>query len=358
MEIKKDLMTSKERMQAFAKRQPIDRIPCKPNMGVTLSYFIGKSTYEHYHNPEIIAELEIALFKKFKHDGVGVGISLREVAEAMGTKVAYPVNGISYVEEPALKDINDLAKLSPINPYKDGKILIRLQALKLLNDAVSKEVNVGCSIPGPFTTASDLLGTEKFLKALIKSPKKVHQLLEIATESNYKIIDILADMGVGFTMADPVSSSSLISEKTFREFSMPYLKKCVDRMKQKSGRGTGIHVCGKSKAIWDGLVEAGIGTISIDNIEDLEEAKKAVGNKVCLVGNVPPVDIVKYGTYEDVVRESKLCINKAYDNPKGFILSTGCQIPINSPIENIQALMDTVRSYGVYPLKLDKEGIY
>lgn len=78
-----------------------------------------------------------------------------------------------------------------------------------------------------------------------------------------------------------------------------------------------------------------------------------MGDKVCLVGNVSPVDIVKNGSYEDVVQESKMCIKKAYDNPKGFILSTGCQIPINSPIENVQALMDTVRSYGVYPIKLD-----
>lgn len=353
MEIKKDLMTPKERMQAFAKGQPTDRIPCSPSMGGTLSSFIGRTIYEHYHNFEVIVELEIALFKKFRHDGVGVGISLGEIAEAMGTKVSYPQNGISYVEEPAAKNINDLSKLSPINPYKDGKIPIRLKALKMLNDALAKEVNVGFSMPGPFTTASNLLGVENFLKIIIKYPEKVHQILEIVTESNLKIIDIIADMGVGFSMADPVSSSSVISEKIYREFSLPYQKKCVDRMKQKSGEGTSIHMCGKSKKMWDGLVETGIVTLSIDNIEDLEEAKKAVGDKVCLVGNVPPVDIVKDGSYEEVVRESKLCIKKAYDNPKGFILSTGCQIPINSPIENVQALMDTVRSYGVYPIKPD-----
>lgn len=353
MEIKKDLMTPKERMQAFAKGQPIDRIPCNPSMGVTLSSFIGRNTYEHYHNPEVIVELEIALFKKFRHDGVGVGISLGEIAEAMGTKIYYPQNEISYVEEPVLKDINDVTKLSPINPYKDGKIPIRLKALKMLNDALSKEVNVGFGIPGPFTTASGLLGTENFLKIVFKFPEKVHQLLEIVTESNLKIIDIIADMGVGFSMADPVSSSSVISEKLYREFSLPYQKKCVDRMRQKSGKGTSIHMCGKSKKMWDGLVETGIASLSIDNIEDLEQAKRAVGDKVCLVGNVPPVDIVKNGSYEEVVQESKLCIKKAYDNPNGFILSTGCQIPINSPIENIQALMDTVRSYGVYPIKPD-----
>lgn len=354
MKIREDLMTPKERMQAFAKGQPIDRIPCKPSMGVTLSSFIGCTAYEYYHNPEVIADLEIALFQKFRHDGVGVGISLKEIAEAMGTKVVYPPNDISYLEEPKLKDIKDIDKLSPINPYKDGKIPIRLKALKMVNDALSKEVNVGCSIPGPFTTAANLLGMENLLKSLIQDPEKVHELLEIVVESNFRIIDIIADMGVGFGMADPVSCSSVISPKAFRKFSMPYQKRCVDRMRQKSGKGTSIHVCGKTKPIWGDLVETGIVSLSLDNIEDMEEAKKAVGHKVCLVGNVPPVDIVKFGSYEDVVRASKLCIKKAHNSQKGFILSTGCQIPINSPVENIQAMMDTVRSYGVYPIRSDE----
>ncbi|AET68060.1 uroporphyrinogen-III decarboxylase [Desulfosporosinus orientis DSM 765] len=351
MEIKQDLMTPKERMQAFAQGKPTDRIPCNPIMGETLSSLIGRTTYEVYHDPEVYADLEIALFRKFRHDAVGVGIGLREVAEAMGTKVIYPPNNISYVAEPALKDIRDVAKLSPVNPYQDGKIPIRLIALKMTRDALFKEVNVSCGIPGPFTTASGLLGTENLLKALIKYPEKVHELMEIIVESNFRIIDIAAEMGVGIGIADPISSSTIISKKFFQIFSMPYVEKCIDRIKQKTGGGMSIHVCGKSKKIWGDLVEIGITSLSIDDIEDLEDAKNAVGDKVCLVGNVPPVDIVRNGTYEDVVRESKFCIKKAHDNPKGFILSTGCQIPMNAPIENIQALLDTARSYGVYPVK-------
>lgn len=116
MKIINDSMTPKERMQAFAKGDSIDRIPCTPSMGVTLSSFIGRNTCEYYHSAELIAELEIALFKKLRHDAVGIGLS-REIAEAMGAKVVYPENDISYVEAPAIKDINDISKLSVIDPY-------------------------------------------------------------------------------------------------------------------------------------------------------------------------------------------------------------------------------------------------
>lgn len=352
MRIVKDSMTPKERMQALRQGQPIDRIPCTPSMGVTMSSLIRRDAFEYYHSAELIAELEIALFQKFGHDSVGVGLS-REIAEAMGSKVVYPRCDISYVAEPVLGDIDEIAGLSPLDPLKDGKIPLTLKAVKMVSEALGKFVNVGYSIPGPLTTASDLLGTEKLLKNMLKNPGKIHELLEIVTESNFKIIDFIAETDIGFRIADPVSSTSLISARLFREFSLPYLKKCVDRMREKGGRGTSFHICGKSKPIWDGIIEAGMVSLSIDNIEDMEEVKKAVGDKICIVGNVPPVDIMRYGRYEDVVRASKQCIMKAYDSPRGFILGTGCQIPFNSPAENIQALMDTVRSYGVYPVNPD-----
>lgn len=351
MEIKKDKMTAKERMDALAQGRPIDRIPCTPNMGVTMSSFIRQTTYDYYHNADLIVELEVALFRNLHHDSVGAGFSIKEVAEAMGSKVVYPPNGMAYVAEPALQNIQDIAKVRPADPRKNGHLPLKLKALSNLQMALGREVNVGSSIPGPLSTAADVAGTRTFLTAMLKYPEKVHELLEIVTETNIRIIDILCDMGVGVSMADPVSSNSLISAKSYREFSFPYQKKCVDRVREKSGKGVTIHVCGKSKVIWKHLVETGMTGFSLDNVEDLEEVKQAIGNKVRLIGNVPPVDIVKYGTYEDVVKESRVCIQKAYDNPRGFVLNTGCQIPIGTPIENIQALMDTVRSYGVYPIR-------
>lgn len=351
MEIKKDQMTPKERMQCLAQNQPIDRIPCTPNMGVTMSSFIGRTTYDYYHSADLIVELEVALFHKLRHDSVGVGFSIKEVAEAMGSKLVYPPNGMAYLAEPALQNMLDMSKIRPADPRKDGNLPLKLKALSNLQKALGREVNVGSSIPGPLSAASDVAGTTTFLTAMLKYPEKTHELLSIVTETNIRIIDILCDMGVGVSIADPVSSHSLISAKLYREFSLPYQKKCIDRVRQKSGKGVTIHICGKSKALWGDLVETGMAGFSLDNVEDLEEAKLAIGDKVRLIGNVPPVDIVKYGTYEDVVKESKACIRKAYDNPRGFVLNTGCQIPIGTPIENIQALMDTVRSYGVYPIR-------
>ncbi|MBU5436554.1 uroporphyrinogen decarboxylase family protein [Tissierella sp. MSJ-40] len=348
--MRKDQMTPKERMTAFAQGLEIDRIPCNPHMGVTMAPFIGITLKEYYHSAERMAELEIALFEKLRHDGVSVSATLRGVAEAMGSKMHYPDNNISLLLAPAVNSVDEIESLKPSDPEKDGKLPLVLKAIKIIKDKIGDEVNVGAGLAGPFSTAASVVGTENLLKWMLKYPKKVHTLMEIVTESNNRFIEKAAELGIGVGFSDPVSSTSLISVKQFNEFSAPYIKKSVDKMKSLTGRSISIHICGTSKGIWESVMDTGVSSFSIDNVEDLAEAKKIMGDRITISGNVPPVDVMQKGTREDVLRAAKECIKKTYGSKKGYILSSGCQIPMYSPMENIDALMDAVRIYGSYPI--------
>lgn len=346
-------MTPKERMVAFSKGEEIDRLICIPDMGVTMAPFIGITAKEYYHSAELMAELEIALFKRLRHDSVGISTSLRGVAEAMGSKVGFPDYGISYLLEPAIKSVDEIETLKVANPLKDGKLPILIKALKLTRDALIDEVDVGASMSGPFSVAASVVGTENLMKWMIKYPEKIHTLMEIVAESNNRYIEEVAKLGISIGFADPVSSTSLISPKQFREFSLPALQKNVDKIIETTGKAPSIHICGKSKEIWEDVVNTGISNFSIDNVEDLEEAKKIMGDKVVITGNVPPVEVVYKGSKEDIFKSVKECIRKGHDSPKGYILSTGCQIPMHTPIENIEAFMEAGKKYGSYPLDLE-----
>ncbi|WP_346897963.1 uroporphyrinogen decarboxylase family protein [Clostridium sp. UBA7503] len=350
----KEEMTPKERMDAFSRGLEIDRLICIPDMGATMAPFIGITTKDYYHSARLMANLEIALFRKLRHDSVGISTSLRGVAEAMGAKVCYPDYAISYLLEPAIKSIDEIESLKIANPLKDGKLPILLEALKLTKDELINDVDVSASMSGPFSVAASVVGTENLLKWMIKYPKKVHTLMEIVSESNNRYIEEVAKLGISISFADPVSSTSLISPKQFREFSLPALQKNINKIKEKTGSSPGIHICGKSRDIWEDVVNTGISNFSIDNIEDIEEAKNVMGNKVVITGNVPPVDVMYAGTKEDIFKSVKQCIRKGYNSEKGYILSTGCQIPMNTPIENIKAFMDAGKLYGKYPIDLEE----
>lgn len=350
----KEEMTPRERMNAFSRGDEIDRVICIPDMGATMAPFIGVTAKDYYHSARLMADLEIALFKKFRHDSVGISTSLRGVAEAMGAKVGYPDYAISYLREPAITSIDEIENLKVVNPLKDGKLPILLEALRLTRDALIDEVDVGASMSGPFSVAASVVGTENLLKWMIKYPKKVHTLMDIVAESNNRYIEEVAKLGISIGFADPVSSTSLISPKQFREFSLPALQKNVDKIKEKTGSAPSIHICGKSRDIWEDVVNTGISNFSIDNVEDLEEGKRVMGDRVIITGNVPPVDVLYAGTKEDVFKAVKECIRKGHDSKKGYILSTGCQIPMHTKIENIEAFMEAAKLYGKYPIDLEK----
>ncbi|APQ68858.1 uroporphyrinogen decarboxylase family protein [Clostridium botulinum] len=348
----KEEMTPKERIVAFSKGEEIDRIICVPDMGVTMAPFIGVTARDYYHSAQLMADLEIALFKRLRHDGVSISTSLRGVAEAMGSKVGYPEYGISYLIEPAINSIDEIESLKVVDPLKDGNLPTLLEAIKLTRDALMDEVDVGAAMSGPFSVAASVVGTENLLKWMIKYPKKVHTLMDIVAESNNRYIEEVAKLGVSIGFADPVSSTSLISPKQFREFSLPALRKNINKIKEKTGGAPGIHICGKSKELWEDVVNAGISNFSIDNAEDLEEAKNIMGDRVVITGNVPPVDIVYRVNKEAIFKSVKECIKKGHDSKKGYILSTGCQIPMHTPIENIEMFMEAGKTYGKYPIDL------
>ena len=344
--IKPDEMTPRERMEAFSKGKQIDRTPCSPFLGEACAPLFGHSIKKYNHSIEAIVDVAVGSFEKFTPDSIGIGPGLQGIPEAMGSELKFPEYSTPYLSEPILKDYKAIEKLCPIDPYKDGRISYFLEALKITNEIIGHQVFVGSSMGGPFTTAAFLRGTENFLKDTSRNPEMVHKLLEVSTQSVIKYIDAICDLGLSPSIAEPIASATLISAKTFREFANPYLKRCMDRIIERRGSGSTLHICGRTKNIWGDMVDIGIGNLSLDNIEDLGELKEQFGDKVCLIGNVDPVEIIMRGTIEEIYEAGKVCIQKAYGSPKGFILSSGCDIPIGTHPDKIKALMDSARIYG------------
>ncbi len=223
--------------------------------------------------------------------------------------------------------------------------------MQILIDEVSGEVSVGSSVAGPFSTAATVIGTEKFLKDLRKNPEGVHRLLNRVTKSVLNYMDAVMNLGIVPSIPDTVASGTLISTKTFREFALPYLETCVEHIRNRMGREPALHICGTTKKHWMEIKKLNLSALSLDNIDDIGEACEILGNKFCIIGNVDPVNVMLNGTRESIHREVKKCIDKAYNNPKGFVLATGCDIPINASPKNIEYFMEAARLYSRFKEK-------
>lgn len=351
LEVKKDELTAIEREKLLAEGKEVDRIMCCLDTGETLAPMINTTLKEYYFSSEKMCELEEYIYENFHSDSAGVSCTLRGMAEAMGAKIKYSDYNIAMLEKPAIT-LAEAHNAKLVDVDKDGRLPIILKGVELVKKKLGDKVPVSATVTGPFTIAAMVLGTENLLIGTVRNPEKVKQLLDIIVENNNRYIDRLLDIGVGIGFADPVSSTSVISVKQYEKFSLPYFQKNVDHIK-KNGRGCGLHICGTSRKLWGLLNETGIGTFALDNVEDMQAAKEVLGPHMCIQGNVPPVDVMRYGTPYDVLRSAKECIRKGYDSPKGFVLTSGCQMPVYTPKENMQALMDAARIFGRYPINRD-----
>lgn len=352
MKILKDELTPKERAILYKSGKEVDRLPCSFSLSETAPVMYGLNISDYYYSSEMMIEMERNLARDFNVDSMGVGLGLRGIGEALGSKLKYPKDSVSFVVEPVLKDYSMLDSLDIIDPYKDGRMPAIIEALKVLTDEFSNERFIGSSLAGPISNVVAIRGAENILKDTVKNKANLHKLLKYTVKCMLRYTEVVyKECGSNVSLAEPVASSNLISLTQFKEFVKPYLEEFVLGVKEITGSAPSIHICGKTKDRWQDLVDVGLSAFSVDNCEDLEEVKKAIGNSMGISGNVPPVEIMRNGSINDVMESVKECILKGSDNPCGFTLSPGCQIPVGTPIENIHAFMNAARMYSKNAVK-------
>jgi uroporphyrinogen decarboxylase len=334
-----------ERFAAYGKGEDIDRLPCVPIVGNTAARVIGVKVSQFRENGQLIADAQIAAYRKFGYDVIRVFTDLYTLAEAMGSRVHYPEDETAYLESPAITTVEEISRLQPVNPQQNGNLPSHLEAMKRVVEAVGQEVPVTGALTCPFTTASFLIGTENLVRLTLKNPAAVHQLCEVALESALHFAEAVMAVGCTPSLTDPMSSSTVIGPRQFMEFSYPYLKRLVDFI-HGHGKAVTLHICGKTDRIWQAMVDAGADCISIDNAASLAKARETVGDQVRLMGNVRPSEVMLQGTVADVRQAVFDCVAQAGDNPRGYVVASGCSLPTETPFANIQAMIDAVTEIG------------
>ena len=140
--------------------------------------------------------------------------------------------------------------------------------------------------------------------------------------------------------------------KIFRELSLPVLKRATE-LASDLGIPTHVHSCGPEKELVKMAVEETELTV-IDPLEpppmgdcDLAELKRRYGDRIILKGNLHTTQVMLMGSVADVVAASKDAIDNAAKGGR-FILSTGDQCGRDTPFENLEAMVETARTYGRY----------
>ena len=240
-----------------------------------------------------------------------------------------------------LRSAAEVERVEKPNPRKDGMLPFVIKRLKHLQPEIEKAGHkIRFAVArGPLNIATFLMGTTEFLTALKTDPELMHQLLTITSDF---LVDWIAYQRECFPTIDGIllldDIAGFVSRRDFETFGLPYLKKAFSA----DVTVKFFHNDAPCKACAPLLPEAGINLLNFGIQHTLTEMKTWTNDKITLLGNIPPRDVLASGTPADVERSVTDMLN-AFQDRSRLIVSCGGGMPPGVPTENIQALISTVQ---------------
>lgn len=346
-----DQMTPNERLQAYFSGDNVDRIPALPFYDSSSGKIAGMTHREKRSDAEHIAKAQIVTYQKMGQDGATIEYGLHGVGHACGSVWDNPEDAVPAIVEHVIKSLDDVAtlNLSDIRKENDPWLKSNLDATVICLEEIGDECPVGSSLPGPMTAAASIIPIETLLKGTRKQPEQVEELLDFCVEAINYVVDEFLALGAEPTICDPVASYNIMPVRDYESLVLPRTQKIFSHIHDRGAEGA-YHICGNTTAMTQLMVESGCDMLSIDTAVSLKFAKETVGDKVPIVGNVDPNLTMLLGNKDSIRRNMKENLRDAWDSPCGYIISTGCDIPINSPLENNYYFMEIARELGKWPI--------
>ncbi|MCX6908678.1 MAG: hypothetical protein NTY01_11620 [Verrucomicrobia bacterium] len=226
------------------------------------------------------------------------------------------------------------------------------RTIDLVKAVVGDDVSVHGEVFSPFTHLMELFGYEEALMGLMTDAAKCHALLERLTVAAVAWGVAQARRGVDAVLiSSAFAGGGFISQEMYREFVLPYERRMTDAI-----RPTGVpvytHTCGR---IGDRLeLMAATGIDGLDTLDppplgnvELADAKRDIGGRLFIKGNMNSVALLDYKTKEQVLAEAgdRIRIGKPGG---GYVLSTACSVAPRVEPWKLELLTPLAEEIGRY----------
>lgn len=330
-------MNSKQLVLNALYNKETQRTPWVPFVGCHAAKLIGVSAEDYFKSSDLIVEGMTKAFDLYKPDGLPALFDLQIEAEAMGCNLKWakknPPSVASHPLETGIK-LHDLK----IPSEMDGRFPIVLEATRKICETLGDKIAIYGLITGPFTLALHLLGTEIFY-AMVDEPEEVHQLMNFCKDVCINTSRMYIEAGVDIiAVVDPMISQ--ISPSNFSEFVAPYVTPIFEYLKSRD-KGSSFFVCGNAKNNIEEMCKCRPDNISIDENIPLEYVVDTCSKYgVSVGGNIKLTVTMLFGTPTDNIRDAENCM--AIGGTRGYILAPGCDMPFDTPEENVLAITSLV----------------
>jgi uroporphyrinogen decarboxylase len=189
-------------------------------------------------------------------------------------------------------------------------------------------------------TAGWVMGITDLMTGLVTQPREISQFLETVTTTLIEWLQAQLDTlsaPEGIMLLDDIVG--MVSEEHYHEFVEPHLRRIFDTFE---GLVRIYHNDTPCQHLFSALAEANFDVFNFTHDVDIAQAKAAMGHRVAMMGNVPPLAVGVREPPAVVAEYSKMCMDKAGPGG-GMILSVGGGVSPGMPAENIDAMLEAAR---------------
>ncbi len=341
-------------MGALMRGERPDRVPVTPMIFGHTAIACGVPLARVYDNAEESFRCQMLAQEMYGYDGGPLYAYASAGAWEFGGDIEMPLkkySGAPVVTRTPVQDEDDVYPLRvPQDVSKAGCFPIALQFARK-----QAEYGMPVTVPlhGPFSMTGSILGEERMMAWMLKKPELVHEVLRKVAEFQIKVAEYyVKEFGVEQLMGfqgEATSSNRLISPKQFETFVLPYLRKVNERILELGIGSCVFHICGeqnKNLQYWQQVPMTRQTILSFGREVNLATAMEMFPEQI-VAGNVDPT-LIQEGRAEEVLGQSRECIETAKYHQGGFILMAGCDVPPQAPPVNVFQLVKAAREYGRY----------
>jgi uroporphyrinogen decarboxylase len=294
--------------------------------------------------PELAAEVSLQPYEILGVDAVIMFSDILVPVEAMGMNVDIVESKGPVLEDPIRSEVQ-VEKLIVPDPVETMPFV--METIRLLRKRLDASAPLIGFAGAPFTLASYMVeggGTRNYAEIkgmMYREPMTIHRLLDKLADTIILYINAQIEAGAQVVQLFDTWAGEL-SAADYEEFALPYERKVFERI-HRGPSGLTIpailYVNGCSH-ILEKMVESGANVLSIDWRIDLAEARRRVGDKVALQGNLDPCELL--GTPETIAESVKEILKKG--GGLGHIMNLGHGILPMVPVENARAFIEAAKA--------------
>jgi len=328
------------RFEKSVRHETPDRAPVAVNVnGPFVAVFAGVPYTTYYEDRKVMMECQLKARKRFYNltpVWPDYGVALE--SSALGAEIHWGTDGTPWAK-PFIKTIEDVEKLSVPDPHRDGMFPKSLETYEFMKKNAGENLRVSyCSCIGPVTLAALLRGATEFLQDLYTNKELVRKLVRIATETAKAWLKAQVEAAPDtryVLVGDDISS--YLNPKQFKEFILLGYQEIYNAFPRHQHW---LHNDAKAGHLLELFADAGVEVFHIGYEDDLVNAKKRVGERICFMGNLSPLGVLRDGTKDMVISYSMELIERLASHG-GFVLAPGGYTAEGTPPENIDAMIET-----------------